>query len=197
MSLAASGRGCERPSTPSRTISTSTTRDIVRIGSLPGGMSFAITSASESTSRWRAGPGPAPAGSGSSEPGPRPPIRRSLTFSTSVASTSLPLYLARDVLEGRADDLVIDRVTRGAAVLAQHLVRRHRRLGLRRSRAGAAGAAALRLASAGVAVALPPGSHDVVGTTVGTAWALMYATSIHTPSVPMTPPYAGIPFGRP
>ena len=45
MSLAASGRGSERPSTPSRTMSTSNRRDIVRIGSLPGGMSFAITSA--------------------------------------------------------------------------------------------------------------------------------------------------------
>src|SRR6476661_6856315 len=45
--------------------------------------------------------------------------------------------------------------------------------------------------------ALPPGSHEVVGTTGGTVWALRYATTVQTASVPMTPPNAGIPLGRP
>src|SRR5690349_17332233 len=132
---------------------------------------------------------------------PAPPFR---TFSASLASTSCPLYFAATSLNAGPTTLwstawhavqpylpIMSSGLTEALAVAWPPPDESAALACSVPEGEAFSSAAAPvggLGAGGVAVAFPPGSQLVVGTTDGVVCDLMYATSVHTPSVPITPP---------
>src|SRR6185503_3945705 len=149
MPLAAGGFGCGRPATPSRTICASNTVDVVRIGSLShcnvsrrvsGGIAHDLPNGADVPAEIGFAPRllqrQNPLDNGVQVPVGHLRIWRHRNRAPDARSAILHLVderglrilapvLRGDIVEGRPDNLVVHRVTRGAAVLRRHPVRRH------------------------------------------------------------------------